>query len=135
MCARPKNYRFVLSPPKFRGFRPYGYYGELSKPIKLFLEELEAIKLCDYELLPQLEASKYMKVSRPTFTRIYESARRKIAIAIAEARQIDIEGGKSHFNEEWQKCKECRSIFNNVGLQKKINSCPLCSSIKIEKIK
>ena len=134
MSPRPKQSRAVISPPKFKGFRPYGYFGKLSKPVNLFIEEYEAIKLCDYELLTQLEASKFMGVSRPTFTRIYESARRKIALAMAETRQIDIEGGKSHFNAEWFKCNKCSSIFNNPAKTKKISACPMCNSDSIEKV-
>ena len=75
-----------------------------------------------------------MGVSRPTFTRIYESARRKIALAMAETRQIDIEGGKSHFNAEWFKCNKCSSIFNNPAKTKKISACPMCNSDSIEKV-
>ena len=131
MSPRPKNIRNIISPPKFKGFRPYGYFGRLSKPLNLFLEEYEAIKLCDYELLTQLDASKFMGVSRPTFTRIYESARRKIATAMAETRQIDIEGGKSHFNSEWFKCNNCTSIFNNLTKSKKATNCPVCNSDNI----
>lgn len=134
MCPRPKNIRNVISPPKFKGFRPYGFFGKTGKAVNMFIEEYEAIKLCDYELLTQLEASKFMGVSRPTFTRIYESARRKIALALAETRQINFEGGKAHFNAEWFKCDNCSSIFNNPPKTRKVNNCPMCNSESIKRI-
>ena len=57
------------------------------------LDEFEAVRLADLEELYQDEAAKQMGVSRPTFTRILESARRKLANALVHGRALRIDGG------------------------------------------
>jgi len=100
IMARPKSLRKIVTPPKVKGFKPYGTHIAEQEPLTMLFEEYEAIRLCDYELLNHLEAAKHMEVSRPTLTRIYESARRKVAAAFTEVRAINIEGGKVYFDEE-----------------------------------
>ena len=70
--------RKVVSPPKFKGYKPYGTTCISDEHVELLYEEYEAIKLADYDLMNHQEAAKLMGVSRATFARIYESARRKI---------------------------------------------------------
>ena len=132
--ARPKRLRKMINPPRFKGFKPFGYYGAESDPVILLFEELEAIRLLDYENMSQQEASNVMEVSRPTLTRIYESARRKVATAFAEARNLVVEGGKVFFDDEWFRCLFCHSIFNQPALEEPVSSCPLCGGNKIEHI-
>lgn len=132
MCARPKNKRKIVSPVHFTGFKPIGYYGYEKKPVILHIEEYEAIRLTDYELLSQEEASKFMHISRPTFTRIYENARRKVASAFAEIRSIIIEGGDYFFENDWYYCNECEAYFNTPQKSKQIIHCALCGSDKIQ---
>nr|WP_321408527.1 DUF134 domain-containing protein [uncultured Carboxylicivirga sp.] len=74
---RRRRLRKIVAPPGFKGYKPYGHRPN-SKKVELLYEEYEAIKLADYDLLNQLEASKLMGISRATFARIYESARRKL---------------------------------------------------------
>ena len=92
---RPKKIRRMTSIPTVSGFKPYGINNAKSKENAVFLlcEEYEALRLNDYEKCNQCEAAVIMQVSRPTFTRIYMSARQKIASAFIEGRQIIIEGG------------------------------------------
>ena len=70
-------------------------------------EEYEAIRLSDFEFFGQVESAKAMGVSRPTFARIYESARRKVAEAFVQGRSIVFEGGKVYFDSEWYSCNKC----------------------------
>ena len=71
------------NPPHFKGFIPIGLTEE-NHPVVINFEEYEAIRLSDFELNGQVEASKIMGISRPTYTRIYESARRKVAEAFIQ---------------------------------------------------
>jgi uncharacterized protein len=128
--ARQKRNRKVTSPPHFKGFKPIGL--DESSPVVLNYEEYEAIRLCDYELLGQMEAAGIMDVSRPTFTRIYESARRKVAQAFVEGKAIVFEGGKVYFDTEWFYCKSCGCWFNHLAKDEKVTECGLCGSIEIE---
>ena len=81
MSPRPKNIRKVNDMPVAAGFKPIGLNGCCKNTIFLHFEEYEAIRLCDYEMKTQQEASVSMGVSRPTLSRIYVSARQKIAKA------------------------------------------------------
>jgi predicted DNA-binding protein (UPF0251 family) len=127
---RPKRIRKVNNPPHFKGFRPIGLSDE--HPILLNYEEYEAIRLSDFEFLSQVEASGLMGVSRSTFTRIYESARRKVAQAFVLGRPILFEGGKVYFDSDWYLCKSCGCWFNHPAKDQIVTNCALCGSIDVE---
>jgi predicted DNA-binding protein (UPF0251 family) len=61
--------------------------------IALNLDELEALRLADLECLYQEQAAEKMGVSRPTFARILESARKKVAEALVKGKGLVIGGG------------------------------------------
>jgi len=97
------------------GFLPHFFYFEPRVPIQgygdgegrnenerirgseseevLKVEELESIRLKDLLGLTQEEAARRMGVSQPTFHRILQAARRKIASALVEGKALRIEGG------------------------------------------
>lgn len=124
---RPKRLRKVVAPPSFKGFKPYGCVKKKQKVCELFYEEYEAIKLADYDSLNQQEAAEVMGVSRPTFARIYTSARQKMAIALVEAREIKTAFGHAFFDKDWFQCKQCHSKFN-IPKEVDHQHCPLCHS-------
>ncbi len=132
MSPRTKKIRLIQRRPSFAGFRPYGNQKPGACEVALNFEEYEAIKLCDYELLTHSEASAMMNISRPTFTRIYESARRKIAKAFVEGSTICIEGGKSVVNTHWQECQTCKISFSVT--EKNPHVCPLCQTPVLEEL-
>jgi len=131
---RPKIIRRVDTPPHFKGFRPIGLVEEKA-PIIFNYEEYEAIRLSDYEFYGHVEASRIMGVSRPTYTRVYESARRKIAEAFVSGKAIVFEGGKVYFDSEWYYCNSCGCLFNHPEKDSEIKNCTLCGSSDIEKYK
>ena len=57
----------------------------------LGIDELEAIRLADYEGRYHEEAARDMKVSRATFGRIVKGARRKVAEALIKGKALKIE--------------------------------------------
>ncbi len=120
--ARTRNNRVVLQPPRIKGFHPIGNYRQEMAVTNLFLEEYESIRLLDYDALSQVEAAQIMQVSRPTLTRIYQSARAKIAKALVEGTMITIEGGHAIFSEAWNDCPHCNCRYNASNG----NNCPLC---------
>jgi predicted DNA-binding protein (UPF0251 family) len=128
---RPKRIRKVFNPPHFKGFRPIGLPEE-NNPVVLNFEEYEAIRLSDFELHGQVEASRIMDVSRPTYARIYESARRKIAQAFISGRAIVFEGGKVYFDSDWYSCNHCGCWFNHPAKDQKVAKCALCGSVQFE---
>ncbi len=123
MSPRPKRRRILSEPPAISGFMPEsGDYSFASEDtVILFFEEYESIRLADYEYLTQLEASKRMRISMPTFTRIYESARRKVAKAFVENKRISIEGGHVEFDANWYRCDNCGTVFKRKSEQQAEN--------------
>lgn len=130
---RPKRIRRMNNPPHFKGFKPIGKPDE--HPVVLNYEEYEAVRLSDFELLSQFEASQAMGISRPTFARIYESARRKVAEAFVKGRPIVFEGGKVYFDSEWYSCNSCGCWFNHPAKEENVSCCALCSSADVEQYK
>jgi predicted DNA-binding protein (UPF0251 family) len=130
MSPRPFRLRKISNPPVISGFKPYGFEKNAIKPGSVFLhlEEYEALRLCDYEMLNHHQAAILMAISRPTLTRIYSKARIKIAEALVQGKQIIIQGGKIYFDSEWYSCRSCGCYFNNPEKQDKIKECPLCRS-------
>ncbi|MCB8964727.1 MAG: DUF134 domain-containing protein [Bacteroidales bacterium] len=133
--ARLKIPRKVTNHPIIKGFKPYGLSVEQPRmePITLNFEEYEAFRMCDYDMYNHHQASALMNVSRPTFTRIYASARMKISRAFVEGRQIEIEGGKVYFDSDWFRCNACHCHFNNPDRNVSVIDCPLCGSTETER--
>ena len=61
--------------------------------VNITLDELEAIRLADLGELYQEDAAKKMNISRQTFGNIINSAHKKIADALLNAKALKIEGG------------------------------------------
>jgi len=61
--------------------------------VNLTLDELEAVRLADFDGLYQEDAAKKMNISRQTFGNIIEKAHKKIADALLNAKALKIEGG------------------------------------------
>lgn len=123
--ARTKKNRLIQMAPHFSGFTPQGVQSKSGTEVFINFEEYEALNLCDYELLTQAEAAKMMNISRPTFTRIYESVRRKIAKAFIEGSCIRFEGGNVDI-ASWYKCEHCKISFTLNDDSPKV--CPLCKN-------
>ncbi len=129
---RPKRRRKMMNPPGVRGYRPFGIPGGTDSPVTLLYEEFEAIRLADYNKLSQEEAARAMDVSRPTFTRIYDQALKKLAIMLNEKRSLVIEGGNVQFDDDWYRCQKCHSVFKT---SKKITGqCAICGKNDIHHI-
>lgn len=121
----------MTNPPHFKGYRPIGLPEE-NNPVVLNYEEYEAIRLSDFELYGQVEAAQIMEISRPTYARIYESARRKVAQAFVQGKAIVFEGGKVYFDSEWYTCSTCGCWFNHPAKEQEIKNCALCGSTIIK---
>lgn len=123
---RKKRNRRIQVPPVIKGMSVYGIRGRKSNEVILHIEEYEAIRLLDYQNLTQEEAAKFMDISRPTLTRIYEEARNKVATAFVEGRDILFRGGDIYFDKNWFKCNSCQASFSNYSDKDVV--CPVCNS-------
>lgn len=88
---RPKKPRFVSAYPTIEAFVPQGV--PVSGEVNISIEEVEAIRLSDFEHLDQETAANMMEISRHTFGRILGNARSAIAEAIITGKALKIQGG------------------------------------------
>lgn len=121
----------MKNPPIMEGFRPFGIAVADLEPVILLFEEYEAMRLTDYEGLTQQASSDIMNVSRTTFTRIYEKARRSIAKAFIEGKAIFIEGGDFHTDDCWCRCDNCLKL--NIS-PVEIKCCCYCGSESLHRL-
>ncbi len=130
---RRRRLRKVVAPPGFKGYKPYGSLNNTKEQVELLYEEYEAIKLADYDCLNHETASQIMGVSRPTFARIHESARRKIAKALVEVRDIKAVYGNALLDKNWYVCNACNARFT-IPKTIKDPICAVCSSTNIDNL-
>lgn len=87
---RPKKQRRICCNPTTYYFKPRGIPVYELEEVLLDNDELESLRLADLLNYSQENAAKEMKISRATFGRIVESARRKIADAILNGKAVRI---------------------------------------------
>ena len=131
---KPRKKRNVLFPPHVLYFKPQGIPMVNLDIVVLTVDEYEAIRLADYEKLKHEEAAKEMNISRPTFTRLLESAHNKISDAIINGKAIRIEGGDFNFLGKRYQCRNCSFLWNIDEKEKTDESlnCPNCGSRNVE---
>lgn len=91
---RPKRWRWIGFQPGVTYYKPRGVPLRHLEEVKLSHDELEALRLADYQGMDQIKAAKKMKISQSTFQRILTSARKKASEGLVEGKAIRIEGGK-----------------------------------------
>jgi len=89
--TRPRMCRRLRFRPKAHYFKPQGIPMSFLEEVSLSREELEAIKLKDFDGLEQTEAAEKMQTSQSTFQRILSSAHKKVAEAIVKGKALRIE--------------------------------------------
>lgn len=89
--TRPKKPRRLGFFPEVYYFKPQGVPMRQLDEVILLPDELEALKLHEYDRLPQIEAAVKMQISQPTFARILASTYRKIASAIIDGKAIHLQ--------------------------------------------
>ena len=129
--ARPVNRRSIEKPPIMEGFKPFGIPMRDLESVILLFEEYEAVRLADYLSLSHQEAAQQMNVSRPTFTRVYEKARRTLSTALVEGKALLIEGGNYQTNDCWNRCEQCSKLF--VCSDEKA-VCPFCHKSTVRRL-
>jgi len=132
--SRPVRNRRMQRPPLIKGFIPYGGQVLSKEKVLLLMEEYEAIRLMDYEMHTQESSAKMMDISRPTFTRIYDSARKKISRALVLSLQIEIVGGNVELIGQWYRCKNCLAIFEVTDSSMEGLHCSHCNSKDLESV-
>lgn len=90
---KSKKKRVVRFDPDVTYFKPRGVPLSDLEEVVLAVEELEALRLADFEDLDQVKAAKKMKISQSTFNRILTLANKKVAEALVLGKAIKVKGG------------------------------------------
>ena len=125
--ARPGKFRCISTTPKVRTFKPQGIPLPQLKQVTLTLDEYEALRLADLEGVSQEQAAARMNVSRPTFGRIIENARRTLVGALVNGKAIHVGGGNYTVTRLREfSCRSCRRTWHlPIGLSV-ARACPRC---------
>ena len=86
--GRKKRIRYIEKDHTKVCFKPCGVRGVSLEQMILDEAEMEAIRLSDFEALYQQECAQKMGISRTTFSRLIQSAHKKIADALLHGKAI-----------------------------------------------
>lgn len=92
--SRPVQLRSVAEDLEERVFKPQAVPSADLETVTLLLDELEALRLVDLEGLYQEAAAERMGVSRATFARVLQRARRTVSEALVHGKRLSIAGGE-----------------------------------------
>ena len=81
-------------------FKPAGIPMSELEIIEMELDELEAVRLSDYENKSQIEAGEIMNVSRGTIQRLLTSGRKKILDGLLHSKAIKLKNTYSNYSGE-----------------------------------
>jgi len=127
--ARPPCPRRVAAPPACDYFKPRGIPMTELEEVALSVDELEALRLADLEGLYQDAAAQRMSVSRATFGRIVEAARRKVAEALVHGKALKISGGPVAWaGHRSFRCESCRHAWSLPFGTGRPEACPGCGA-------
>ena len=93
MSGRRRKNRHIEADHSGVCFKPCGIERVNLQRVVLDEDEMEAIRLSDLEGLYQQECADKMEISRTTFSRLIESARKKIADALLNKKALRINKG------------------------------------------
>ena len=124
---RPPCCRQIAGEPACTYFKPRGVPLVDLEEVALGLDEFEALRLADLEGLYQEDAAKKMNVSRPTFTRIVQSARQKVAGALVNGKALKLEGGNVTIASLRRFCcGRCKHTWELPHGSGRPSECPKC---------
>ncbi|MBM3149790.1 MAG: DUF134 domain-containing protein [Chloroflexi bacterium] len=125
---RPRRCRRVAFLPGADYFKPAGIPLRELDEVHLALEEAEAIRLKDLEDLEQEECAQRMSISRPTFQRVLDSARKKVADALLNGKAIRIFGGDYEMTDLRWRCEVGHEwdVASEALSQEATILCPTC---------
>ena len=127
---RPCKVRRVNCNPQAMSFKPCGIQKKIVETVSLNLDELEAMRLADYDGLYQEQAAEKMKISRQTFGNIIMSAHKKIADFLINSKMLSVEGGKVEIDACRFSCLACKHTWSIPCGTERPGECPKCKSIE-----
>jgi len=104
--------------------------------IHLTIDEREALRLADLDGLSHEAAGRRMQVSRATFGRIIEHARKTVADALINGKAINIEGGNYRIGtrDRLFHCPHCEYEWHEACGTGPPSKCPACEHKKVYRV-
>ena len=126
--VRPKKDRLVAFNPKINYFKPRGIPVLDLDEVCLTVDEREAIRLADLLGLSHADAGERMGVSRATFGRIIQRARKVMADAIINGKAVRVEGGNYQLIEKTRifVCHRCDHMWEEPFGTGRPEGCSAC---------
>ncbi len=127
--VRPKKNRVVAFNPEISYFKPRGIPMTNLTEVCLTVDERESVRLSDLLGMSYEDAGKSMGVSRATFGRIIQRARKVIADALINGKAINVEGGNYTMVEGDTRifiCEKCKHRWEEPKGTGKPEHCPEC---------
>jgi predicted DNA-binding protein (UPF0251 family) len=132
--ARPVKCRHVCCEPGADYFKPRGVPVRDLEVVTLPMDELEALRLADLEMLYQDAAGARMGVSRQTFGNILDSAHGKLADCVVNGKAIKIEGGVYTMdNARDFSCSACGEKWSVPYGTGRPDVCPKCGGKNVHR--
>ena len=132
---RPHKCRRIAAGPPVSAFKPAGVPGHELGAIVLGLDELEALRLADLEGLYHDPAATRMGISRATFGRLLDTARRKVAAALFGPKMLLFQGGpvvRSGARLFW--CDDCTATFEHPFGTGRPGGCAHCQGRRFHRV-
>jgi predicted DNA-binding protein (UPF0251 family) len=135
--VRPQKDRIVAFKPDISYFKPRGIPMVELDEVQLTVDEREAIRLSDLIGLSHEEAGSRMGVSRATFGRIVQRARKAVADALINGKAINVEGGnyKMITGPRLFRCAECDHRWEEPLGTGRPEECPQCQLDNLYRIR
>lgn len=135
--VRPQKNRIVAFNPDVSYFKPRGIPMIDLSEVHLTVDEHESIRLADLLGMSHEEAGKRMGVSRATFGRIVQRARKAVADALINGKAIKIEGGNYSIISDKRifKCINCDKKWEEHFGTGRPQNCPDCKDKKFYRIR
>ncbi|BFN37838.1 DUF134 domain-containing protein [Fidelibacter multiformis] len=126
---RPVKNRWIYGRYEEEVFKPRGRGMTTLEAVHLEADELEAIRLADFEGLYQSEAAEKMGISRQTFGNILNRAHQKVADALIHRKMIRMNpaGTDRHL------CVRCGQPWTGTATRISRDICPECDDESLSK--
>jgi uncharacterized protein len=126
--VRPIKDRMVAFNPEVSYFKPRGIPMMELDEVRLTVDEREAIRLADLMDKSHEEAGRCMGVSRATFGRIVQRARKAVADALINGKAINVEGGNYRMVNAARMfmCRKCDHRWESPQGGGRPDNCPEC---------
>jgi predicted DNA-binding protein (UPF0251 family) len=115
-------------------FKPRGVPLKFLEEVRLTVDEMEALRLADLVGLSHEDAGGQMGVSRATFGRIVQRARRQVAEALINGMAIRVAGGNYQLQrgERTFRCSKCQHQWHEQACSGRPLQCPACGHEQLE---